>query len=377
MTPVFFAALLAAAPGFDAEVVDAVAVSKQPTSADDAAWAQASARSFRLTPQRSVHLHDRQANALLAAQPTPLSLEVRAVSSPDGVTLRLEWADPAREGVREDEVNTFADSVAIEVPEKFGAGLRLPAVSMGDDGAPVRVTMLRATGTAAIESRYVAAGFGSLTRLAPAAPSDALRWDSKKSRWTAVVQLGAQAQGLVPVAFAVWDGERKERAGYKRLSSWHFVRVAGRAVDAKYVSELSWGFSDAERGDAARGKALVEAVCVACHHLPGKAFAPAGMAPSLEAVGAIATPSYLRDSVVNPSAVIVHEPNPNQHYAASAPRDAYRAAPNADAFTWSVVGADGKRVSKMPPFANFSAEQLADVVAFLRTLDGTPQEKKP
>jgi cytochrome c1 len=62
---------------------------------------------------------------------------------------------------------------------------------------------------------------------------------------------------------------------------------------------------------------------------------------------------------------------------ASAPRDPNGAAPNADAFRWSSVGADGKRVSKMPPFAAFSKDQVADLVAFLRTLDGTSKEPKP
>jgi complex iron-sulfur molybdoenzyme family reductase subunit gamma len=108
--------------------------------------------------------------------------------------------------------------------------------------------------------------------------------------------------------------------------------------------------------------------------LPGKAFAPVGIAPNLENIGAIATASYLRDSIVSPSLVIVHEPNPNQHYTPSAPRDRNGAAPNADAFRWSSVGPDGKRVSKMPPFNNFTLQQVADLVAFLKTLDGQPKE---
>lgn len=362
-----------------AEVVDAVAVQKAPASESDASWAQVPGRTFRVTAQRSVHLHDKKANAVLAnRQVDAIEVEVRAVSSPDGLAVRLEWADATQDVVREDEVNTFADTVALEVPERFGAGLRLPAVSMGDDGATVRVTMLRAVKGGAQESRYVAAGFGSLTRLGPPATSDALQWNATTRRWAALVRLPASTvQALTPIAFAVWDGARQERSGNKRLSAWHFVRVPGKPIDAQYLSELAWGAAPGELGDPARGKALAEGVCVACHHLPGRAFAPVGVAPSLEMIGAIATPSYLRDSIVEPSAVIVREPNPNQHYAAGAPRDANGAAPNADAFRWSSVGADGKRVSKMPPFANFSKEQIADLVAFLRTLDGRTQEPPP
>ncbi|MBL8915930.1 MAG: hypothetical protein JNM17_34850, partial [Archangium sp.] len=47
--------------GFDAfvkaEVLDAVAQPKAPTSVSDASWAQVPARTFRVTAQRSVHLH--------------------------------------------------------------------------------------------------------------------------------------------------------------------------------------------------------------------------------------------------------------------------------------------------------------------------------
>jgi len=358
-----------------AEVLDAVALPKPPASIADAAWQSVPARTVTLTPQRSVHLHDKKANAVLA-QPAPLALEVRAVSSPEGLTLRLEWADPAREGVREDEANVFADSIALEVPERFGPGLRLPAISMGDEGATVKVTMLRAAAKGALESRLVAAGFGSSTRLGPPAPSDALVWDEGSKRWRAVLKVAAadvKGQTLIPVAFAAWDGRRHERSGHKPLPAWKFVRRPGRALHPKHVGGLAGGYGP-EQGDAARGRALAEGVCVACHHLPGRAFAPVGLAPSLEAIGAIASPGYLRDSIVEPSLVVLHEPNPNQHYDRNAPRDANGAAPNSDAYRWSTLGADGKRTSKMPPFAAFTKEQVADLVAFLRSLDGTSKE---
>lgn len=361
---------------FKAEVLDAVAATKAPTSPTDPAWNQVPGRSFGMSAQRSIHLHDRAANAVLTLPHVNESLLVKAIAGVDGLAVRLEWGDPAREVVREDEVNVFADSVAMELPVKFGAGLRLPAISMGDDDAFVNVTLLRATQTGALESHFVAAGFGSLTRQAPAQlNTQALSWDETKKHWSAVFVVPLSAtQALTPIAFATWDGGRKERSGYKRLSSWHFVRLPGKPLDATYVKEVAYGYGPADLGDAAQGRALAETVCVACHVLPGKAFAPVGIAPNLENIGAIATASYLRDSIVSPSLVIVHEPNPNQHYTPSAPRDRNGAAPNADAFRWSSVGADGKRVSKMPPFNNFTPQQVADLVAFLKTLDGQPKE---
>lgn len=362
---------------FKAEVVDAIAAPKVPSTPNDAVWAKAPAHAFVLSPQRTVHLHDLKANEILA-KPVRSEVQVKAVVAPDGLAVRLEWADPAREVVRTDESNVFADSVALETPEKFGAGLRLPAISMGDEGAVVDVTLLRATATGALESHFSAAGFGSLTRQAPGAPTTVMQYDEAAKRWAAVILLPrAHVKGLTPIAFATWDGARMERAGYKRLSSWHFVRVPGEALDATYVKEMAFGYEPGDLGDVARGRALGESICIACHRLPNKAVAPAGMAPALEDIGAIATAGYLRDSIVTPSAVVLHEPNPNQHYNATAPRDPNGAAPNNESYQWSSLGPDGKRVSKMPVFSNFTAGQVADLVAFLKTLDGQPKESTP
>lgn len=356
---------------FAQEAVDAIAVKQAPTGPKDAAWAQVKGRTFSLAPQRTLRLHDKQANAVLQA-PGVIDLAVKAVAAGNTVALLLEWPDETPELVREDEVNTYADSVALQVPRSFGPGQRLPAISMGDEQQPVRVRFLRAVKDGALFSELEAAGFGSSTRQAPAAlVRDALVYDTAAKRWRAQFSLPVDAKAaLVPVSFALWDGSRLERAGNKRLSSWHFVKLAGRALDAEYVKALSWGYSPGDLGDVQRGKVLAEAVCAACHHLPGRTTAAEALAPSFFDIGAIATPAYLRESIVSPSAVVLWGPNPNQHYDKGQPQDRFRAFPNSDAMRWFTVGPDGKRVSKMPPFAGFSPEQIGDLVAFLKSLDG-------
>lgn len=363
---------------FKAEVVDAVAPMKLPRVPTDPAWSGIAGKTFRLTPQRSVRLNDRRANEVLRATPGSSEVLVKAAATAQELVLYLEWKDPAKEVVREDEGNVFADSVAVELPDRIGRGLRLPAVSMGDDDMHVNVALLRATKGGAWLSRFSAAGFGSLTRQAPAADAPTLlQYDEAQKVWRAVISmpLDAENPGMVPVAFAAWDGARGERAGYKRLSSWHFVRLPNRPLDPKWVEQMAFGYYPGDLGDPAAGRAIVESVCIACHHLPGKAFAPPGIAPSLEAIGAIAAPSYLRDSITAPSRVILHELNPNQHYVPTGPKDANGALPNAETFRWSAKGPDGKWVSKMPPFTQFTEGQLADLIAFLKTLDGPPLEK--
>lgn len=374
------ASALASDAFFKTEVVDAVALPKAPAGAGDAAWASVAGKAFRVVPQRTIRLHDRKANAVAEAPGGQGTVTLKAALAGNDLALLLEWSDPAAEVVRDDEVNVYADSAAVQVPQRFGKGVRLPAISMGDEGAPVRVWMQRATKSGALLNTLVAAGFGSSTRQAPPAPTQgSMVYDAAKKLWRAafVVPLPADAAGLVPVSVALWDGARLERAGNKRLSAWHFVKLPGKALDPAYVKEVAWGYAPGELGDAAKGKQLAETMCIACHRFPGRAFAPVGLAPALDDTGAIATPSYLRDSIVTPSLVVLHEPNPNQHYDKNAPRDPNGAFSNQEAFRWGSVGPDGKRVSKMPPFNAFTPEQVGDLVAFLRTLQGDATEQKP
>lgn len=358
---------------FASEVVDAVAVKQAPSGTADAVWATVKVKAFSLAPQRTIRLHDKQANEALAV-PGIGEVQVKAAFAANELTVLLEWSDPTQDVVRDDEVNTYADSAAVQVPLTFGKGVRLPAISMGDEEQPVRIVLQRATKTGALLSTLQAAGFGSSTRQAPAAAAKqgSMTYDAKAQRWRAMFQVPLDAtSALVPMAFALWEGgARLERAGNKRLSSWRFVRIPGRTPDAEYVKAMGWGFAPGDLGDAAKGKVLAEAVCAACHHMPGRTVAAEGLAPNLIDVGAIATPGYLRESIVTPSAVILYGPNPNQHYDKSQPRDANGAYPNSEALRWFVRDADGKRTSKMPSFAGFPPEQIADLVAFLRSLDG-------
>lgn len=356
---------------FKAEVVEAVVLPQMPKGTTDAAWSGVTGKTFSLVPQRTIRLNDKLANEKLSI-PGFAEVLVRAALVGTELVMLLEWSDETPDVVRDDEVNTYADSAALQSPVLFGKGQRLPAISMGDEGHPVRLWLQRATKTGSQLSAIIATGFGSSTRQSPAAAMQgAMTYDARAKRWRAQFSVPVSATAsLVPVSFALWDGGRLERAGNKRLSAWRFVRVPGRALEPEYVKAMAWGWSPGELGDPQKGKVLAEAVCASCHHLPGRAVAPAGLAPNLSDVGAIATASYLRDSIVIPSEVVLHGPNPNQHYDKSQPKDSNGAYPNNDGLRWFTVGPDGTRVSKMPSFAGFSAEQLGDLVAFLKTLDG-------
>lgn len=375
-------AVTAAAPAragstfLDTESVIAAGAAEVPVSVNDPAWAYAPAKAFKVTAQHSVHLNDKKANGFVDTAGTG-EVTVRVLVSAKDVGVLLEWADATKDVVRTDEVNTFADSAAIQFPRTFGAGKRLPYIGMGDSQMPVHVYMERATANGTLGNEYVAAGFGSLTRIAKPQGTMMMEYDAKAKTWKALfvrpisIDGSSLAAGLVPIAFAVWDGARSERSGYKQLSAWHFIHMPKPALDASYVKYLSWGYHPGDLGDPAKGQAIAETVCVACHILPGKAFAPAGVAPDLTTIGAIASPVYLRESIVDSSGVIIHALQPNNHYSKALPPDKNGAYPNADAFQWSTKDPQGKTLSKMPAFNVYTPEQVGDLVAFLRTLDGS------
>ncbi len=356
MITVLTLALAAASPAearfLATEVIEVARVPGPLTSAlDAAALARATATRVLLAPQRTVRLSDRDANEALDVLGAPRALDVRALHDGTDLAIVLDWRDPTEDRGSSVETDRFGDAVGVELPFSFGAGVRLPYVGMGDAGAPVALYLQRAVEHGTLARALVAAGFGSSTRAPDGGVRASMRYHAETQAWraTLVVPLVTAERdlraGLVPVAFALWDGAMRERGGNKALSSWKALRLAGSATDSRYLAELAWGYDGA--GDVLRGKQLVDTVCAACHRVGERRSAPAGLAPPLDDLGLVATPSYLRDSVVAPSAVVV----PGKG--------------------WSVRGADGSATSVMPSFTALPASDLEAIVAYLRTL-GVP-----
>lgn len=385
------AVLLALAPAARAAAADAFLQGETvevrglpaplPADVSAAAWDSLPAKAFAAVPQRTIRLADRAANQALASE-GPREVRVRAAS--DGVDLAvvLEWDDATEDRTSPDATDAFGDAAAIEIPLRFGAGLRLPYVGMGDEGEQVAVWLQRAGAEGTVPREAVGAGFGTLARadLGPARLS--MRYDRKARSWRALFVRPLLAaghdlrRGLVPFALAVWDGARHERGGNKALTGWKFLRLPGLPLDAAYLSEVSWGRAPGDLGDPAKGKELVEGTCLPCHAVGAQRIAPPGLAPDLSSIGAISTPAYLRDSLVTPSAVIVPNPNPAQHQDRTAKRDARGAFPNDEGYVWYRREKDGRRTSTMPDFGSMPKEDLEAMVAYLMTLGAEPPSRR-
>lgn len=386
-TSTLLALALAASPATDrylaAEGIAVTSSTKAPATVDDAAWNTTTATRVPVAAQTAIHLPDKNGTAGLQ-QPGPGTVVVRAVATKTDLAVLLEWSDASEDRIA-NETDRFGDAAAIEVPVAFGAGQRLPYVGMGDAGSTVLVHMVRAGDKGAVVARHAtAAGFGSLTH----APSvtwmkTAMAYQPKAKTWRAVFVRPLKAAdhsvdaGLVPMAFALWDGGRAQRGGTKVLSAWRVLKLPGKTIDPAYVQELSFGYGDGEVGDPTRGKQMVESICVSCHRIGDKAFSPIDVAPELTNVGVYSSYSYLRDSVVNPSAVLVPNLNKNRHQDRSKPRDENGAYPSAGQGTFAVVDGSGKATSIMPAFATMPPAQVADVVAYLKTLGTTPTPSTP
>lgn len=355
---------------------------RAPVPADpaDPAWKDAPPLEIALAPQRAVRLHDRKANAALAKAPLRTAT-VRAATDGKELALLVEWAD-ATEDRAGDEIDRFGDAVAVELPVRYGAGLRLPYVGMGDESMPVVLHFQRAGPEGSLARDAVAKGFGSTARADLGGTRSAMR--HADGRWSAVfvrpVAAPAHALegGLVPFAVAIWDGARSERGGNKGLSAWKLLRLPGRPADEAYAAELAWGRRPEDQGDVARGRQLVGAMCAACHVVGERRIARPGIAPDLSAIGVVSTPAYLRDSIVAPSAVVVPAPNPEQHQDRAKPRDARGAYPRSEAFVWSRRDAEGRLVSKMPAYASLPEADVKAMVGYLMTLGaGDAAGRKP
>jgi DMSO reductase family type II enzyme heme b subunit len=377
---------LAASPATDrylaAESIVVAGVAALPTTVDDTAWQMLNANRVPVAAQTSVWLNDKEANATRTSG-TPGAVMVRAAATKTELAVLLEW-DDATEDRFAGETDQYGDAAAVEVPLAFGASKRLPYVGMGDAGSEVLVHMVRAGKDTVTARHAVAAGFGSLTH-APDVTwmKTSLAYFSKEKKWRAlfsrpiVVADHSIDAGLVPMAFALWDGGREQRGGHKVLSGWRTLQMPGKAIDQTFLTELSYGYGDGEVGDAARGKGMVEAMCLACHRIGDKSFGPPDAAPELTNVGVYASHGYLRDSILNPSAVLVPNLNRNRHQDRSKPRDEYGAYPSAPLGTFGVTGPDGTMMSVMPAFAALPPAQLADMIAYLKSLGATAPTTPP
>ncbi len=217
------------------------------------------------------------------------NIRVRALHNSDEIAFLLEWQDETKDTIL--DVDKFPDAVAVEFPSTKSG--EIPHFGMGDEETPVNMwywksiwqtpesqtisaeangkaeeyaphfrtdekthifvddwlpgvlagNPISTPGHSSIEN-IVAEGFGSATdneKRSKIKVSGAGRW--KDGRWEVVFirrlssedvyDVSFREGEVVPLAFAVWNGNDGNRGGRKAISTWYYVALEkGREIRA-------------------------------------------------------------------------------------------------------------------------------------------------
>jgi len=356
---------------------------------DAAVWANAKFSSVTLYPQSAIEFNDKKANELTENSKAKKA-DVAAVYDGKNIALMVKWADKTKDVEQCMTSDVYTDGFAVQFAGSTAKPQPLPYIGMGSGGRPVVVHLQKATAkvyepngnkdvdhqinrqqtgvfdkeladfdakvaslaNTDYERVFVGEGFRSLTEVKDGSIKSNGAMVHGSSGWTGTLSRPLKDEyvnlsGTVPVSIAVWDGSKMGRNGLKNLSAWIAINLDGQKANTAMVADLT----TESKGDAVKGKATAEANgCNGCHQMTA-ADPKSVMAPSLKNVGGYSSASYLRESMVKPSAVVVPGYNRNAH--ANTP--------------WYNIE-KGKRISTMTDYSHLNKNDLEDIVAYLKTL---------
>jgi hypothetical protein len=234
-----------------------------PSDPGDSMWRNAPALSIPLAPQ--VMAKPRIYESKIK------ELKVRAIHNTRDIAFLVEWEDPTEDASI--DIDKFSDAVALEFPSQ--ASKEKPHFAMGDRENPINIWFWRASWQKADErerlyamvdefagglqvgnpvsvkrtypvENLIAEGFGSATDIKKADNQDIVAKgirDGKK--WLVVFKRSLSSSdkfevsfkegGVIPVAFAVWDGSEGHRGGRKVVSTWYYVGLETEERTGTYV----------------------------------------------------------------------------------------------------------------------------------------------
>ena len=351
-------------------------------------WNKAKFSEVTLYPQTTIKFNDKKANELNANNKA-MKAEVAALYNGSKIAFMIKWPDGTKNVQQGYKTDSYADGFAVQFASDASKPDALPYIGMGSEGRPVVVHLqketaitfepngngdvshqvnpnqtnlfgknlanfnkeVEKTGNKDYDRSFISEGFRSMTEIKDGSNNSYARIGYAKNGWEGTISRPLKDEyvnlntAAIPVAFAVWDGEKMGRNGLKYLTAWTAVTLKSKGSKA-LVSALH----GKTKGDAAKGKQAVTDNCSACHQLTAT-DAPNLMGPSLTNIGGYATTGYIKESLVDPSAVVVPGYNRNAH----------------SNYAWYNLD-NGKRVSTMPGFEWMSAGEIDDMVAYLKTL---------
>ncbi len=342
-------------------------------------------------PQTTLHMNDKKANEINKNAKGKV-IEVAALTDGRQIAILMRWPDKSKDIFSGYKSDIYPDGYAVQFASDASNPQKLPYIGMGSDGRPVAIYLRKAydivyepngngdvahqvnphntnyfgkelkkfekevekRGLKAYQKAFVSEGFRSMTEIKDNSVNyrTDMHYVGKKGMWGGMVvrplkdDYAKPTKGEYAIAVAVWDGKELHRDGLKRLSSWLAVRLpdaSNKALEKVVTEEV--------KGDVVNGKKQFEANCASCHNDRDFHNAPLYMAPDLSNIGGQATAAYIKESILDPNAVVVPGYNRNAH-------------PN---FSWYTVDKNGHRTSTMPPFNFLDEKTINDIVAYLQT----------
>jgi len=352
-----------------------------------AIWKYAKFTPVMLYPQTTLRFNDKRAKELNKNN-TPIKAVIAAVYNDEYVSFMIKWPDRNRNQQQKGQVDIYSDAAAIQFASDYSDPKKLPYIGMGSKGRPVVIHLQKdsvrlyepnAEGDVAhqvnpnqtiffekdlkafnkevtnlghtdYERSFVSEGFRSMSEIKDGTShSHTTIGYSGIGWWTTIARAlkddYVNLNGVIPVAFAVWNGDKMGRGGLKYLTPWIAVKL--QSSESPLIEALHGEIE----GDVANGhKIAVQSGCTGCHQVDPE-FPENFMAPSLLNIGGYSTADYLRESLVDPEAVVVPGYNRNAHK-----RNAW--------YNYK----DGKRVSMMPNYSWMPKSDLDDLVAYMKSL---------
>jgi len=346
------------------------------------AWMSANFKKFSTFPMVSIKTNDAIANRL-NYQNGAKELSVKAIYDGKNIAFLLKWKDDTKSVIGRMSTDGFNDAFGVELQTKTD---EIPYVDFGDlnNGIVFYLKNSNKNSVDVKENQDILSQFdyqnlnvfikNSDEDLLPYVKQEvflyhgfnnAIKLDTKLSNITMdmiykdgywygslskklVGKNSNLSSGAFLVSFSLYDGKMKQRGRLRNLTPWLVVKLAGVEGGEEFIKEVNHKIS----GDIKNGESIALKNCSICHNYQNRRNAPINMAPDLSYIGGYANIDYIKESILQPSKVIVPDFTDSAH-------------PN---FSWTDKQEDGKNISAMPSFEWMSENDLNDLLAFMQTL---------
>ncbi len=346
------------------------------------AWMSTNFKKFSTFPMVSIKTNDALANKL-NYQNGAKEVDIKAIYDGKNIAFLLRWKDSTKSVIGRMRTDDFNDAFGVELQTKTDT---VPYVDFGDLNDEIVFYLKNANKNSVDieENQDILSQFdyqnlnvfvkNSDEDLLPHVKQEvflyhgfnnAIKLDTKLSNITMdmiykdgywygslskklVDKNSNLSNGTFLVSFSLYDGKIKQRGRLRNLTPWLLARLEGIEGGESLVEEVNHKIS----GDIKNGEKIALKNCSICHNYKNTRNAPVNMAPDLSFIGGYASIDYIKESILQPSKVIVPDFTDSAH-------------PN---FSWIEKQENGKNISVMPSFEWMNEKNLNDLLAFMQTL---------